>query len=317
LRLKLSQGELPCQNHLFRLSAVDDIDIWLSIIKRAAHGFVQAKRAGMSTFYAIIPARYNSTRFPGKALADIAGKPMIRHVYERALQCPALASVTLATDDERIRRVAEEWGMRVVMTRPDHPSGTDRVYEAACALGVADDAVIVNVQGDEPLLDPAMLDELMAPFLAEGGETLSVSTLAVPLRMPRDARRLREPAQVKVVTAANDDALYFSRACIPHVREDDVWEDDVREDDVREDDGRNALFLGHIGLYAFRLRALARFVSLPPSRLEKLEKLEQLRFLENGIPIRVARTGRHCPGVDTPEDLERVRALMRAAAERR
>jgi 3-deoxy-manno-octulosonate cytidylyltransferase (CMP-KDO synthetase) len=266
----------------------------------------------MSTFYAIIPARYHSTRFPGKALADIAGKPMIWHVYERARQCPALASVTLATDDERIRRTAEELGMRVVMTRSDHPSGTDRVYEAARALGAADDAVIVNVQGDEPLLDPGMLDELTAPFLAEGGEALMVSTLAVPLRMPQDARRLREPAQVKVVTAANGDALYFSRACIPHVREDGM-----RENDVWEDGGRNAVFLGHIGLYAFRLRALARFVSLPPSRLEKLEKLEQLRFLENGIPIRVARTGRHCPGVDTPEDLERVRALVQTAAERR
>lgn len=240
--------------------------------------------------YGIIPARYASVRFPGKPLADIAGKPMIWHVYERARRCEALQSITLATDDARIYRVAEQLGLACVLTRPDHPSGSDRVYEAACLLGIADDAVVVNIQGDEPLLDPGALDALIAPF---ADETVQVSTLAMEV----EAERALSSNQVKVVTAANSDALYFSRALIPHVRDQGI--------------GRQT-YLGHIGMYAFRMRALSRFVELPPSRLEDLEKLEQLRLLENGIPIRVVRVERHSPGVDTQEDLQRVIRIVSA-----
>jgi len=238
--------------------------------------------------YGIIPARYASVRFPGKPLADIAGKPMIWHVHERARCCAALQSVTLATDDARIFQAAEQLDLPCVLTRPDHPSGTDRVYEAARLLGIADDAVVINIQGDEPLLDPGALDELIAPF---GEEIVQASTLAMEV----DVERALSPNQVKVVTAANGDALYFSRALIPHVRDREI--------------GRQA-YLGHIGLYAFRMRALSRFVALPPSRLEELEKLEQLRLVENGIPIRVVRVERHSPGVDTPEDLQRVIRIL-------
>lgn len=238
--------------------------------------------------HGIIPARYASTRFPGKALVDIAGKPMIWHVYDRARQCAALQSLTLATDDERIRRVADELGMACVMTRSDHPSGTDRVYEAARILGIPDEALVINIQGDEPLLDPGLLDTLIEPFSRD--PAVEASTLAMPV----DAERAASPNQVKVALAANGDALYFSRALIPHDR-----------------DGNGTEYLGHIGLYAFRMRTLARYVQLPPSRLEQIEKLEQLRLLENGIPIRVARAGQHSPGVDTPEDLERVLRIVR------
>jgi 3-deoxy-manno-octulosonate cytidylyltransferase (CMP-KDO synthetase) len=247
----------------------------------------------MVSCHGIIPARYASVRFPGKPLADIAGKPMIWHVYERARQCAALQSVTVATDDARIMRAAEELGMNCVPTRPDHPSGTDRVYEAARLLGIADDAVVVNIQGDEPLLDPNALDALVAPFApcSQEAATVQASTLAVEV----DGERALSPNQVKVVTATSGDALYFSRALIPHVR-----------------DGKagSRSYLGHIGLYAFRMRVLARFVELPPSSLEQAEKLEQLRLLENGIPIRVVLVERHNPGVDTPEDLQRVLRIL-------
>ena len=241
----------------------------------------------MASCYGIIPARYASARFPGKPLADIAGKPMIWHVYKRASRCPALRSVTLATDDERIFRAAEQLGLSCVMTSPDHPSGTDRVYEAARLLRLEDDAVVLNIQGDEPLLDPDALTALLGPFAEH---EVQVSTLAMEV----DEQRALSPDQVKLVTAADGDALYFSRALIPHIR----------------DAGTGARYLGHIGLYAFRMSALARFVELPPSRLEEMEKLEQLRLVENGIPIRVVRVDRHSPGVDTPEDLRRVNRIL-------
>ena len=239
-------------------------------------------------FYGIIPARYASSRFPGKALADIAGKPMFWHVYSRARQCRLLKSVTLATDDVRICSVSDELGLDCVMTNPDHPSGTDRVYEAARILQVEDNAVVINIQGDEPLLDPAMLEALAEPF---ADPAVEVCTLAMPI----DAARAANPNQVKVVLNTAHDALYFSRALIPYVR----------------DEGAQATHFGHIGLYAFRMRALARFVSLPPSSLELAERLEQLRFLENGIPIRVVLAEKeHSPGVDTPEDLARILPLF-------
>ena len=237
--------------------------------------------------YGVIPARYASSRFPGKPLADICGHPMFWHVYQRATRCTALNKVVLATDDSRIEEAAARWDIPCVMTRTDHASGTDRVHEAALKLGAEPDAVIVNIQGDEPALDPRMLDQLIAPF---ADPAVQVSTLAMPI----SAERALSPNQVKVALAANNDALYLSRAAIPFDR-----------------DGNSPdPFLGHIGLYAFRMSALSRFVALPQARLECREKLEQLRFLEHGIPIRVALTDHVSRGVDTPEDLETVRALL-------
>lgn len=241
------------------------------------------------TCHGIVPARYASSRLPGKPLLDIAGKPMFWHVVTRAQQA-GLDSVTLATDDPRIFEAAHSLNIPVVMTRQDHQSGTDRVYEAACILGLPDDAVVVNIQGDEPLLDPVLIDEMLAPF---DEPAVRVSTLAAAL----GAERLEVSDQVKVVMDSRSNALYFSRAAIPYKRD--------------EKDDCSHLYWGHIGLYAFRMEALRVFVGLHPSALEQTEKLEQLRLLENGVPIRVVRTCRHSPGVDTPDDLERVRLLCR------
>ncbi len=237
--------------------------------------------------FGLIPSRYGSTRLPGKPLANIAGKPLFWHVWNRARQCPELESVTLATDDTRIAEAAANLGVPCVMTGADHQSGTDRIHEAARLLGLPLDAVVVNIQGDEPLVEPSLVSALLAPF-AEA--KVRVTTVVSPISM----ERAQNPNQVKAVLDKAGNALYFSRAAIPFVRNADA------------DPG----YLGHIGLYAFRMDALRDFVSLPPSRLEGLEKLEQLRFLENGIPIRAVRVDHHAPGIDTPEDLERVRALF-------
>lgn len=233
--------------------------------------------------HAIIPARYASSRFPGKPLADIAGKPMFWHVWNRATQSEAIQSVTLATDDNRIAKVAEQYGVPFVLTHTEHPSGTDRVYEAATILGLQGTDIIVNIQGDEPALHPQSLNQLVELF---SDTCVQVATLA----------RVLPPEQsssfdvVKVVRARNGDALYFSRAQIPHDR-----------------DAENPLpYLGHVGIYAFRMETLRTFVNLPPSSLEEREKLEQLRLLENNIPIRVALTEHVSPGVDRPEDIAKV-----------
>lgn len=244
--------------------------------------------------YGVIPARFASTRLPAKPLADILGRPMFWHVYCRALESGVFRTVWLATDDARIEAAAREHDVPCLMTSPDHASGTDRVHEAAVALGIEPEAVVVNIQGDEPAMDPVLLAELVEPFT---DPAVRVSTVAAPV----SARRALDPNQVKVVLNAAGDALYFSRSLVPHVR--DMTPDPPDPDDT-------TLWLGHIGLYAFRMEALRRFVALGPSRLERLEKLEQLRFLEHGIPIRVVRSHRHSQGVDTPEDLERVRALL-------
>jgi 3-deoxy-manno-octulosonate cytidylyltransferase (CMP-KDO synthetase) len=232
--------------------------------------------------FGIIPARYGSTRFPGKPLALILGKPMFWHVYHRASQCPHLERVVLATDSRRIAAAAEAHQVPCVMTRPDHPSGTDRVLEAAEHLGLPESAVVINIQGDEPALHPEMLAELVQPFNAP---EVQVATLISPMdpseRMDRD--------QVKVVVDCHGNALYFSRAAIPHARDEEA-----------------AAYFRHIGLYAFRMTALRRFVTLGPGRLERTEKLEQLRLLENGIPIRTVLTRHRSFGVDRPEDLAMV-----------
>lgn len=243
----------------------------------------------MNTFpecHGIIPARYESSRFPGKPLAEIIGKPMFWHVFDRARQCPQMTSVTLATDDERIFEAAELLDVPVVMTKSDHQSGTDRVLEAARILGIENHAVVVNIQGDEPCLKPEMLTELLAPFETD---TVQVATLATAIS-PAEAE---SPDRVKVVRAKNGRALYFSRSMIPFDRDEKVHG-----------------FLLHIGLYAFRMEALERFGQLDPSPLEMREKLEQLRLLEDGIDIYVTETRHACHGVDRPGDLEKVKNIL-------
>lgn len=243
----------------------------------------------MSAFpecHGIIPARYDSSRFPGKPLVEIDGRPMFWHVHSRASACPHMTSVTLATDDERIYRAAKELGVPAVMTRRDHSSGTDRVLEAARALSIDSDAVVVNIQGDEPCLEPDMLTELVRPFAAP---RVRVSTLATAI----GAEEAQSPDRVKVVRAGDGRALYFSRSLVPHDR-----------------DGKVHGFLLHIGLYAFRMEALERFGQLPPSPLERREKLEQLRLLEDGIDIYVTETSHVCHGVDRPEDLVKVKTIL-------
>ncbi len=236
--------------------------------------------------YGIIPARYASTRFPGKPLAEIHGMPMFWHVFQRASQCPELEAVALATDDHRIETAAKKLNVPVIMTRNDHPSGTDRVLEAAIMMDIEGDAVVVNIQGDEPAMKPEMISQLIAPF---ANPATCVSTLARRI----DARTAENPDQVKVVLDRNRDAIYFSRSIVPYPR-----------------DGATENFLGHIGIYAFRLKTLQQFVSLPVGRIEAVEKLEQLRLIENRIPIHVVETELASVGVDRPEDIEKVRRMI-------
>jgi 3-deoxy-manno-octulosonate cytidylyltransferase (CMP-KDO synthetase) len=236
--------------------------------------------------YGIIPARYQSTRFPGKPLADILGRPMIWHVFERARQCQTLSKVVLATDDDRIRSAAQKLDIPVVMTRSDHPSGTDRVLEAAEKLELAADSVIVNIQGDEPILEPSMLSELLNPF---SKPEIQVTTLARKISGPT----AQSPDLVKVVFAADGRALYFSRSAIPYHR-----------------NPASDHYYGHIGIYALRMQTLKKFVSLEQSCLEISEKLEQLRLLENNIPIHIVETQHRSIGVDRPQDIEIVSKII-------
>lgn len=240
----------------------------------------------MPEVIAIIPARYESSRFPGKPLAIIHGKPMFWHVMQRASLCPQIDTVALATDDERIFNAALELGMTALMTSPDHASGTDRVLEAARLLDADPDSVIVNIQGDEPALNPDMLAELIRPF---DDPLVQVTTLG-HIISPEEAA---SADRVKIVRAADGRALYFSRAKVPFGR-----------DNTPE-------YIGHIGIYGLRMHILEKFSALGESPLEKLEKLEQLRLLEAGIPIHVSLTRHKSHGVDRPEDLPTVIALMR------
>ncbi len=243
----------------------------------------------------IIPARYASSRLPGKPLLRETGKFLIQHVYERACLARDVAVVVVATDDERIADAVRSFGGDVAMTRADHPSGTDRVAEVARGL---DADVIVNLQGDEPLIEPASL-ELLADMLREDA-TCDMATLAVPIRT---AEQWHNPACVKVVCDALGRALYFSRSSIPHVRDG--------EPDFA---ARPARFLQHLGLYAYRREFLLELATLPPEPLENFEKLEQLRVLAVGRRIKVGVVEQAGLGVDTPADYaEFVRTHRRAA----
>lgn len=235
---------------------------------------------------AVIPARYASFRLPGKTLADIHGRPMIEHVYRRAAAARSIASVIVATDDERVLRAVEAFGGVARMTSPGHQSGTDRIAEVASSLQAA---LIVNVQGDEPLIEPAMIDEAVAPFAADA--SLMMSTLR---RRIEDESERQNPHITKVVVDNDDFALYFSRAPIPFIRAGSPAAPAWR----------------HVGLYVYRRECLMRLASLPPTAMEKSEALEQLRALEHGIRIKAVETQFDSIGVDTAEDLARVRAAF-------
>ena len=252
-------------------------------------------------FTVLVPARYASTRLPGKPLADIAGKPMVVRVADRARESGA-DRVVIATDDERVMAAARAHGVEALMTRADHPTGTDRLAEAAALLGLSPDAIVVNVQGDEPLLEPALIRR-MAELLARHADA-SIATACHPID---DAAEAFNPNVVKVVRDANGYALYFSRAPIPWARDAFAAS--------REALPEGLPILRHYGLYAYRVAFLARFPELAPAPIERFEALEQLRALWHGHRIAVIVAEAELPpGVDTPEDLERTRRLFRAPA---
>ena len=235
----------------------------------------------------VIPARFASSRFPGKALAPLAGKPLLQHVYERASQARYLSKLIIATDDNRIAKAARSFGATVQMTRPDHLSGTDRVAEVASS-DHAD--VIVNIQGDEPLIDPGAIDATALALLDD--PELPMATLKKRIEIPSE---IDNPNVVKVVSNLAGDAVYFSRCAIPFLR-----------------DGSPGAIVHykHIGLYVYRREFLLAYSGLPVGPLEQAERLEQLRAIENGYRIRVVETEYESLGVDTPEDLERIAALF-------
>ena len=236
----------------------------------------------------VIPARYGSTRLPGKPLVSLNGKPMIQRVYERAKSARRVDRVIVATDDDRILKAVTSFGGEARMTRPDHRTGTERVAEVAAHV---EGEVFVNVQGDEPLLDPAAVDTAVAALLEE--PQAAVATVATPIKVPGD---IMDPNVVKVVLDFDDNALYFSRAPIPWVR-----------------DTGNAIqvrHLKHLGLYVFQRVALLEYPTLPQGELERIEQLEQLRWLENGSKIRVAEVEHDAISVDVPEDVARVEKLL-------
>jgi 3-deoxy-manno-octulosonate cytidylyltransferase (CMP-KDO synthetase) len=244
----------------------------------------------------IIPARYQSTRFPGKPLVDIAGKPMIQHVYERALRAQRLQRVLVATDDVQILDSVRAFGGEVLLTSRDHPSGTDRLAEACRLLGLQDDDLIVNIQGDEPLVEPVMIDIIVEAL----EQTLEVP-MATLASVSHSAEAFSDPNVVKVVVNSRMQALYFSRAPIPC---------------RRDANGPAHEFLRHLGFYAYRQTFLQRFTTLPPGELERAEQLEQLRALEYGYPIQVALSPFETQGMDTPEDLKIILALLEKAVAR-
>ena len=242
------------------------------------------------TFTAIIPARYASTRFPGKPLAVLGGKTVIQRVYEQVKN--VLSEVYVATDDERIFEQVESFGGKAVMTRPDHQSGTDRIQEAVEKTGTQAD-VIINVQGDEPFIQPSQIQTLMQLF---DDPSTQIGTLGKPFE---SIEAVENPNSPKIVTDNRSFALYFSRSIIPFIRGKE-----------RNDWFGEYPFLKHLGVYAYRREVLAEVTKLPQSSLEKAESLEQLRWLQNGYRIRVGLTDVETVGIDTPEDLQRAEAFL-------
>jgi len=241
----------------------------------------------------IIPSRYGSTRFDGKPLVGICGKPMIQWVYQQAVLATCIESVHVATDDNRIRDAVNRFGGNVVMTSSTCRSGTDRVAEAADRLGLDPKDVVVNIQGDQPLVDPRCFDAVVQPFYEDPAVTMSTLAFAIV-----DRREITDPKDVKVTFDNNSDALYFSRATIPHGR----------------DGSTGYPVYKHLGVYAYTQGFLSCFRSLSPGRLEEIEKLEQLRAMEHGHRIRVVVTPYDSPEVDLPTDVQRIEEKMRAMA---
>lgn len=238
----------------------------------------------------VIPARWGSTRFPGKSLAPILGKPLIQRVVERAREAASLDRLLVATDDARIARAAEAAGVEAVMTRSDHPSGTDRMAEA---LAGTDAEIAVNIQGDEPLIDPGLIDRLVETLVSDA--SWDMATAATPISSEAE---LNDPSVVKVVWDRRGCALYFSRAPIPFARDSDGAM------------SNEACYWRHVGVYAYRRTFLDGFVAAAPSVLERIEKLEQLRALHLGARIAVLQTRDSGIGVDTPEDVRRVERML-------
>ncbi|MGA2053501.1 MAG: 3-deoxy-manno-octulosonate cytidylyltransferase [Opitutales bacterium] len=240
----------------------------------------------------VIPARLASTRLPRKVLADLGGRPVLRHVWERAARVRRATEVLVATDSEEVAEVVAAWGGQFVLTSPACRSGTERI--ASILDGLHGD-FILNVQGDEPFIEPALLDALVERFAAAGGE------LVTPVYPIREYAALANPAVVKVARAADGRALYFSRSAIPHMRgvPPEQW-------------AAQGSYWGHLGVYGYARAALARYPALPESALEAAESLEQLRFLEAGFCIQTVETNYHAVAIDTPADLERARALFAA-----
>jgi 3-deoxy-manno-octulosonate cytidylyltransferase (CMP-KDO synthetase) len=247
----------------------------------------------MSKAVGIIPARWGSTRFPGKALHSIAGKPLLQHVWERCTRAQKLDQIIIATDDFRIAEAAFDWGAEVAMTSAKHTSGTDRIAEVATKLQQF--AHIINIQGDEPLTDPKLIDRLVRALQRD--RKLEMITAAHPFA---DAREAESPHQVKVVLNQKGHALYFSRTAIPFSR----------------DRSAATKYFRHQGIYGYTRNLLLQFVRWKTSPLERAEALEQLRALENGVKIQVVMTGSGSPGVDTPEDARTIERLMMAASQR-
>lgn len=245
--------------------------------------------AASATVLAVIPARYASVRFPGKPLAPIAGRPMIQHVIERVRQAKTVTRVVVATDDDRIHAAVEGFGGEAAMTRSDHRSGTDRVAEVSAHIP-AD--IYVNVQGDEPLIDPGTIDAVVSAMLDD--PSIQIATPCIEIAESND---IMDPNIVKVVLDFDGNALYFSRAPIPWIRD--------ASPDLAVSHWK------HLGLYAFRHEALVEYPTLPPGQLEPIEQLEQLRWLENGFRIRVVETAHDAVSVDVPGDVERVEKLLR------
>lgn len=239
----------------------------------------------------IIPSRYESSRFPGKPLADLCGKPMIQHVYERVAQAKAVPYVAVATDDQRIYDAVKKFGGNAVMTSVTHRSGTDRISEAVKTLNLSADAIVVNIQGDQPIFEPVQVDEVIAPLIAD--PAVVMSTLIYKIVLDEE---ITHPHAVKVVFDSENNALYFSRATIPYVRDKKLKAD----------------YYKHHGIYAYRRDFLDTFTQLPEGKLEKLEALEQLRVLENGYKIKVVVTPHDSVEVDNQQELDRVRRILLA-----